>query len=48
MGGTEVKNKDSGEGLAIGCFALYVVFALAWICFLVWAIYSVVSWLVTK
>lgn len=36
------------DKVGIGCLAVYVILALAWICFVVWAIYTVVSWLVTK
>lgn len=42
--------KDRDVDTAIGCtvVGLWLVFSLAWVAFIVWAVYSVVSWLVTK
>lgn len=48
MGKRKLSN-DEKTGLA-GCvfIALVALFNIAWIAFVVWAIYTVVSWLVTK
>lgn len=43
--------KDNDKiATGIGCVALTLwgLFSVAWIAFVVWAIYTVVTWLVTK
>jgi len=43
-------SKHDDRMAGIGCLALTLwgLFSVAWIAFVVWAIYTVVSWLVTK
>lgn len=37
------------ESIFVGCFTLILAAAsLAWLGFLIWAIYTIVTWLVTK
>lgn len=43
-------SKNDDKVTAVGCVivALWGLFSIAWVGFLVWAIYTLVTWLVTK
>lgn len=43
-------SKHDDKVTAAGCVivAFWALFSIAWIAFVVWAIYTVVTWLVTK
>lgn len=41
-------SQDAPAGCALIAFLLWLFFTTAWIGFLVWAIYTLVSWVVTK